>query len=326
MARKYGKSWVSRWDDDDFVALTSSQQALYDALATHPDISWCGVLPLVPSRFVNLASDYTEPRVRALIKALDRTRFLIVDPRTGEMCVRTFIRWDEVLKVPNVTKAMGRAFYLVHSERIQNAILIELARDLDDFPDLAGWGALAASYPELMQLVRLTMDGIPSGKGSGNPSPNPSANPSINPSGKGSGNGNGNRSRNTPNTLNPSTPQPLTDNPPLASLVGTPDATPAKRAARLPAGFIPDEASRAKILSDFPDIDLRLEHDKFVDYWTAKPGKDGVKLDWDATWRNWMRKAGQDLGRRRPQTATDQFAGAIARAEAAEPTIRGELA
>ncbi len=28
---------------------------------------------------------------------------------------------------------------------------------------------------------------------------------------------------------------------------------------------------------------------QFADYWKAKPGKDGCKLDWVATWRNWCR-------------------------------------
>lgn len=27
----------------------------------------------------------------------------------------------------------------------------------------------------------------------------------------------------------------------------------------------------------------------FRDYWVAKPGKDGAKLDWLATWRRWCR-------------------------------------
>ena len=30
---------------------------------------------------------------------------------------------------------------------------------------------------------------------------------------------------------------------------------------------------------------------KFRDYWLAIPGSKGVKLDWDATWRNWIRNA-----------------------------------
>lgn len=32
---------------------------------------------------------------------------------------------------------------------------------------------------------------------------------------------------------------------------------------------------------------------KFVDYWRAQPGQKGVKTDWPATWRNWVRNAAQ---------------------------------
>jgi len=32
------------------------------------------------------------------------------------------------------------------------------------------------------------------------------------------------------------------------------------------------------------------QRDSFRDYWIAKAGEAGVKLDWDATWRNWIRK------------------------------------
>lgn len=35
--------------------------------------------------------------------------------------------------------------------------------------------------------------------------------------------------------------------------------------------------------------EIRNEADKFRDYWTAKPGAAGRKLDWRGTWRNWFR-------------------------------------
>jgi hypothetical protein len=38
-----------------------------------------------------------------------------------------------------------------------------------------------------------------------------------------------------------------------------------------------------------PDLNALKVADQFKDYWCAKPGKDGVKLDWAATWRNWVR-------------------------------------
>lgn len=66
-----------------------------------------------------------------------------------------------------------------------------------------------------------------------------------------------------------------------------------RRATRLPSDFqIPDEwiefAKDAR-----PDLDPRCTFEKFRDYWTAKPGKAGAKLDWLATWRNWVREERQ---------------------------------
>jgi hypothetical protein len=34
---------------------------------------------------------------------------------------------------------------------------------------------------------------------------------------------------------------------------------------------------------------------KFRNYWLAKPGSGGRKLDWNATWRNWILKAAEHL-------------------------------
>jgi len=33
----------------------------------------------------------------------------------------------------------------------------------------------------------------------------------------------------------------------------------------------------------------RDQADRFRDYWIAQPGQKGVKVDWGATWRNWVR-------------------------------------
>jgi hypothetical protein len=38
--------------------------------------------------------------------------------------------------------------------------------------------------------------------------------------------------------------------------------------------------------------------DKFVDYWRAKAGAAARHVDWTATWRNWMRRAQQDITNR----------------------------
>jgi len=38
-----------------------------------------------------------------------------------------------------------------------------------------------------------------------------------------------------------------------------------------------------------PDLNAGILFAGFKDYWLAKPGKDACKLDWFATWRNWVR-------------------------------------
>ena len=38
-----------------------------------------------------------------------------------------------------------------------------------------------------------------------------------------------------------------------------------------------------------PDLDVNQVAEQFKDYWISQPGQKGVKLDWDATWRNWIR-------------------------------------
>ena len=47
-------------------------------------------------------------------------------------------------------------------------------------------------------------------------------------------------------------------------------------------------------LSEFktwtPDV-VRVEAEKFRDFWCSKAGREAAKLDWQATWRNWCRNA-----------------------------------
>jgi hypothetical protein len=70
-----------------------------------------------------------------------------------------------------------------------------------------------------------------------------------------------------------------------------------RRGTRIPAdfGITPEmsEWGREKC----PHVNGRAETEKFLNYWTAKSGKDAAKLDWLATWRNWMLTAEERTGR-----------------------------
>jgi len=88
------------------------------------------------------------------------------------------------------------------------------------------------------------------------------------------------------------TPPPLRGDPPRAVALAP------KRATRIPDDFAVTDAMVAWARENTPHVDGRLEFEQFRDYWHAKSGKDATKIDWVATWRNWMRKAEQDCGRR----------------------------
>jgi len=45
--------------------------------------------------------------------------------------------------------------------------------------------------------------------------------------------------------------------------------------------------------------DPAREMAKFKDYWSAASGANARKHDWDATWRNWCRKAAENPAARR---------------------------
>lgn len=65
-----------------------------------------------------------------------------------------------------------------------------------------------------------------------------------------------------------------------------------KRGERLPTDWTPESADRefAKSLG-WSDEQIDSEAANFRDYWIAKPGSGGCKLDWPATWRKWVRSS-----------------------------------
>ena len=104
---------------------------------------------------------------------------------------------------------------------------------------------------------------------------------------------------------------------------------PRARGTRLPADWQskPAEIDLAEqLLGSRAEITLA----KFRDYWAAKAGAGGVKLDWDATWRNWIRReaegsngqqnhrTGTAPGRGKPAISPGWMAGALSAIETLE--------
>jgi hypothetical protein len=61
-----------------------------------------------------------------------------------------------------------------------------------------------------------------------------------------------------------------------------------KRATRIPPGFALTPEMRQYAATKTPDVNVDLATEKFINHWTAASGSNASKLDWPATWRNWM--------------------------------------
>lgn len=105
-------------------------------------------------------------------------------------------------------------------------------------------------------------------------------------------------------TGNPSESQPVTNNQePITKRKSKADTA---TASRLPADWSPTEADQDFCRRERPDLDCRSVADRFRDHWISKPGADGRKLDWSATWRNWVRRESAQPRASPRQTVNDQ--------------------
>lgn len=84
---------------------------------------------------------------------------------------------------------------------------------------------------------------------------------------------------------------------PVGPVVETPSR--ATRGSRLPSDWtLPEdwrEWATTELLSHGAGLPAAMDWvaraaDRFRDHWLGKSGKDGVKADWEATWRNWVRR------------------------------------
>jgi len=66
-----------------------------------------------------------------------------------------------------------------------------------------------------------------------------------------------------------------------------------QRGTRLPTDWSLPDSWKAWAEGERQDLNIRTVADSFKDFWIAKPGAGGVKLNWEATWRNWVRSQKQ---------------------------------
>lgn len=303
MARTSSYFKTSTWNDE-FRALPISAQHLYIALWTSAGLSYAGVADWRPARIAKVAADLTPEKVIEAGLILHHGLYIVVDEETEEVLIRSFIRNDGLMEQPNVAAAMVRDYAKIASPAIRGVIVHELQRLFEAAPELKGWRDPKSGKERASSLL-----GNPSVDPSINPTGWPSVTPSPNPPELGSG----------------SLPQTHASLPSPNSLLPTPapdaPSEPARiprnsgRGTRIPDPFIVDEAMRDWAVDrGYTGEWCMAQTERFINYWTAKPGKDGVKTDWRATWRNWILKAADDLPTNKPKQG-DLFDRAMERAQ-----------
>lgn len=304
-------------------------------LLSQSDLAHDGVLALRERRWARLAAGLTVADVQKGIVELSASGFVVVDEDTEELLIRSFIRRDKVYRQPNVLRAAADHLPLVSSPLIRCALLTELRRVAGE-PMAESSAAIVA---EMVETLTVILNASPIG-GTGNPSENPSSGTSGEASAHRRTFKDSPAMREQGKQDIDTRPQPPTgvsagekasDNPSGEATPGTPgewgvvtavssgfpdphspdSAKPsassaqerAKRGTRIPADFTVTPQMVTWAREKAPNVDGRLETEKFVNYWQAKSGKDATKVDWAATWRNWILTASEHVLARPPSAA-----------------------
>ena len=292
MARAEARIFTSIWRDEHFIVLPPLAQRLYMFLLSQDDLTYCGVMPLRERRWASKAAGLTVAEIERDLKTLEgtaypspnpdpescRTPFVITDPDTGELLVRSLMRRDGAWKQPNLLKQARESAEQIESPRIRGALLAELRRlPVNESPSSQVKTLVADFIADLEQGKP-----YPAAYPAANPSDDPNENPTDDPSDNG-----------RPRARFPLTPisGPPTD-------MSPPSARDRKQGTRLPENFAVNAEMVAWAHEHAPHVDGKRETERFVDYWSEKAGKDGRKISWLGTWRNWMRTAEDRQGPR----------------------------
>lgn len=128
MAREYGKVMMSAWVDGDFTSLSRRAQGTYFFLVSQPDLNRAGVLTMALNRWASRSAENDRAMILADLAELASAEFIVVDESQEEVLVRSYVRWDEGWKSPNIMLSVAAAAQQVTSETLRAVIAEEMSR------------------------------------------------------------------------------------------------------------------------------------------------------------------------------------------------------
>lgn len=193
--------------------------------------------------------------------------FVVIDEDSEELLVRTFVKWDGGITNGKRTLAIDSASKAIRSPILRRSLALELLKlgveprfewsedvSADEYPIDTLCEPYDIPYRADPDTRRDVVKNVSSSTGNQNPK-----------------------------TANREPGAPAADEP------AAPAAKSSKVGTRLTEDWQPPPHLVAWVKAECPNIDGRTHTDNFRDYWHAKTGRDSTKLDWDATYRKWMR-------------------------------------
>ena len=280
MPRDHARVNVTIWNDPDFRALPPAAQHLYLTLWTSPDLTYCGVHDWRPGRLAHLSEGFTAEHLSTVASCLQARHFLVIDEETEEALVRSWARFDGLMKQPRMAVSLVNAYSAVASATVRAVAVNELHKIREEEPGLACWSDKRVA--EVLDHPRVSAKDLPTpadpfgdGFGSGLALGLPQTQPKV-----------------YPWVYTPPTPAPAPAPKPsvVEGGVGGDDAAPTPSGRKrpstpLPDDFEPNDANRR--LAEERNLDL----DAVVAHWRDHHlAKDSRFVDWQRALGTWIRR------------------------------------
>ncbi len=139
MARDHARVNLTIWTDPDFRALPPAAQHLYLTLWTAPELSYCGVHDWRPARLTGLSRGYTAEHLETVAACLEARHFFVIDHATEECLVRSWPRFDGIMKQPRMAISLVHAYASVGSQTIREVLVYEVRKIREESPGLSCW-------------------------------------------------------------------------------------------------------------------------------------------------------------------------------------------
>lgn len=266
---EFRKVNLAMQSDPEFRLLPPPAQHLYYTLWCHPSMTYAGVVDWRPGRIAATSAGWTAEDVTTAGACLEARHFIVTDAETEECLVRSWIRFDGLLKQPRLSVSFVNAFHSTSSNDIRGVIVHELNKHAEREPDLVAWAnpkvKEITSFPAIDPKVRATVS---------------------DPFGDEFGHRFGPGLAQTQPLVSPSVSVPPTTSTATATSQRATSSSRRSPETPLPDEWAPNDKHRA--FAEKNRLDLEREAFRFRNHAASN---DRRQRDWNAAFANWLDKA-----------------------------------